>query len=93
MTTRTISETVQPPPNVFTDSFERGPDPWHADAFKGTGFESAGTVGERRMGWYYIDWCGNVVGWVPDGTVMEEKETPLPVIVVIAEGLPTTVEG
>lgn len=55
------------------DHYERGLDPWHADAmpdeFKGN-FPS----GERKAGWFGVDWCGNTVIWVPDGTEMEVSE-------------------
>ena len=26
--------------------------------------------GDRKTGWIEIDWCGNAIGWVPDGTVI-----------------------
>ena len=49
---------------------ERGKSPGHADAcpaeFKGRAPEQ----GDRKEGWFEIDWCGNAIGWVPDGTVI-----------------------
>lgn len=62
----------KPAPHPFYgDSYERGLDPWHADAFKGLegnlGF-NPGTTGQRRGGWFLIDGCGNAIGFTPDGT-------------------------
>lgn len=74
---KTVTPTVPPPPNIFTDSVERGLDPWHPDAFRGTPAEGAFLNPDnepRKAGWYYIDWCGNVVGFVADGTPMEFPE-------------------
>jgi hypothetical protein len=48
-------------------SWERGRDPWHADAFP-DGCRHAGNQGEPRVGWVLLDWEGTVVGFVPDGT-------------------------
>lgn len=70
----TVSETQKPEPRGDVTEWERGLDPWHADAFKGTPME--GTVnrtGERQSGWYGLDWCGNVISWVPDGAETEQK--------------------
>ena len=49
--------------------WERGLDPWHRDAFPEE-FESlAPNQGEKRAeGWYAIDWCGNVIGFIADGS-------------------------
>lgn len=75
----------RPDPHPFYgDSYERGLDPWHADAFKGIPAvekaieegrvvelgKSGGVItsGERRAGWFLIDGAGNAIGWVPDGT-------------------------
>lgn len=68
---RTISETVKPPPHPFYgDNYVRGLDPWHSDAFKGTGVD-AGTTGQRNGGWFLQDAWGNDIAWCPDGTVIE----------------------
>lgn len=66
-----VSETQEPAPNAFADTWERGLDPWHADAFPSE-FKAVGTTGPRAAGWYAIDWCGNVVSFVPDGTPLEK---------------------
>lgn len=47
--------------------WERSLDPWHKDAFP-DGFKHAGTNGERQMGWMGVDWAGNPIIFVPDGT-------------------------
>lgn len=51
-------------------SYERSLDPWHADAFP-LEFRHAGTTGERKSGWMGVDWVGNPLIFVPDGTEME----------------------
>jgi hypothetical protein len=48
-------------------AWERGVDPWHEDAFPDE-FTYAGTTGPRKEGWFALDWCGNVIGFVADGT-------------------------
>lgn len=67
----TVSETQRPPDSKWVDGWERGLDPWHKDAMP-PGFEDTGSGGERRKGWYAMDWCGNVVDFVPDGTIYTE---------------------
>ncbi len=69
-----------PPPMVGVDCWERCPDPYHRDAFSGIDLDPEFTTvvvigggegiteGVRREGWAAIDWCGNMVGWYPDGT-------------------------
>lgn len=63
-------------------SWERSLDPFHRDAFAGTGLtdeqlDNAITIGgkvndgERKHGWLGLDWCGNPIAFVPDGTEME----------------------
>lgn len=82
-----VSETVIPPVVSGMEYWERTSDPWHEDAFKGTGVDphdpSAIVLGgpnpvppkgqARRMGWMAIDWCENPVGFVPDGHEFEEE--------------------
>lgn len=58
-------------------SYERGKDPWHPDAFKGIDdvyeqFDDEDKQEPRKEGWFMVDWCGNFVGWIPDGTVMDD---------------------
>ena len=49
------------------EEWERGLDPWHADAFVGTPAEGMFDASvPRKTGWYALDWCGNVIGFVPD---------------------------
>lgn len=76
----------KPPPHPFYgDSYERGKDPWHVDAFKGVpgaaeaiaegrvlnvGDDSGINSGKRSEGWFLLDGWGNAIGFVPDGTEM-----------------------
>lgn len=67
-----VSETN--PPDIekcigSVHSFERGPDPWHKDAFPEE-FKFAGRTGNRTSGWFALDWCGNAIGFISDGTEM-----------------------
>lgn len=66
----TVSETVHPPISVAANSWERGLDPWHADAFPSE-FKHVGTSGPRATGWYALDGFGNVIGFIADGTVID----------------------
>ena len=51
----------------------RSLDPWHVDAFPDE-FKYAGTTGERAAGWLALDWCGNAIGFIPDGTIYADGE-------------------
>ena len=69
-----VSATQKPPIDKFMNGvvdFERSLDPWHADAFPSE-FKEVGTTGERKAGWMALDWCGNPLGFIPDGTEMSE---------------------
>jgi hypothetical protein len=62
------SPTQEPTGNYMSvDHWERSLDPWHADAFPAE-FKHAGTGGARKSGWMGVDWCGNPIVFVPDGT-------------------------
>lgn len=67
-----VSETQKPPASPSGDSWERGLDPWHGDAFPGEFKEQirdmAGGQEPRKGGWFLVDWAGNAIGFVPDGT-------------------------
>ena len=69
---RVVGPDQKPDPHPFYgDSYERGIDPWHEDAFEGLESElggNPGATGERSGGWFLIDGHGNAIGWVPDGT-------------------------
>jgi hypothetical protein len=70
-----IVDENNPPPfrAAGSDHWERGLDPWHASAFVGTPAEGRfEDTGPRRSGWAAIDFAGNVVGWIPDGTEVLE---------------------
>jgi hypothetical protein len=83
-----ITSKLQAPPvggmGGFIHSWERTADPWHRDAFKGTGLTDAdldnalvisleGPIrgGVRAEGWGGLDWCGNLICFVPDGTEVQ----------------------
>jgi hypothetical protein len=69
----TTSPQQKPLPHPFYgDSWERGLDPWHADAFP-VGLKHIGTFGERKAGWFLIDGAGNAISFVADGTVISVK--------------------
>jgi hypothetical protein len=58
--------------------WERSSDPWHKDAFKGVPvdekqIDAFANRGERKEGWMALDWCGNPLGFVPDGEEFENK--------------------
>lgn len=71
-----VSSDVKPPPHPFYgDSYERGVDPFHPDAFSGLGLSDSiikklAVVwpGPRRNGWFILDMYGQEVGFIPDGT-------------------------
>jgi len=69
-----VSETQEPVIlGIFQpDHYERGLDPWHVDAMPDKFKEMPNwNRGERAKGWFGVDWCGNTVVWVPDGTEIE----------------------
>lgn len=68
------------------DHFEQVSDPWHVDAFAGTGVEDMlntaivmgnprpfPTRGTRRKVWYSVDWCGNLIQEWGEDTPPGEK--------------------
>jgi hypothetical protein len=61
-----VSEHVKPV-RAMVEGWERGLDPWHADAFPDE-FKYIGATGERMAGWYALDGFGNVIGFIPDGS-------------------------
>lgn len=72
----TISATQKPPPHSFYgDSYERGPSPWHRDAFPP---ELRGAAPEqdepRKEGWFLIDGVGNAIGFIADGEVVDAPD-------------------
>jgi len=56
------------PPTDEAERWERSLSPWHADAFPAEFKDRAPEQGDRKSGWLELDWCGNAIGWVPDGT-------------------------
>ena len=73
MTTTLLTSPEQEPKPIDGYTFERGLDPWHAESFKGTPMEGVyANTSPRAEGWYIVDWCGNVMGFIPDGTPVEE---------------------
>jgi hypothetical protein len=52
----------------------RGTSPWHKDCFPSEFKSAAPEQGEKPLsGWEGFDWCGNVIAWVPDGTVIPQE--------------------
>jgi hypothetical protein len=64
----------KPLPHCFYgDSYERGLDPWHWEAFPSDLTDAAPNQGEQRKeGWFLVDAWGNEIGFIPDGTVIED---------------------
>lgn len=62
------------PPTDEAGRWERSKSPWHVDAFPPEFKDRAPEQGARKTGWLEIDWCGNAIGWVPDGTVMRPNK-------------------
>lgn len=65
-----ISENCHPPVGIMggsVHSYERGVSPWHIDAFPDHLKMHAPEKGMRKNGWYALDWCGNEIGFYPDG--------------------------
>jgi hypothetical protein len=57
--------------------WERSLDPWHKDAFKGVPvdekqIDAFANTGERQAGWMALDAVGNPLGFVADGTEMND---------------------
>lgn len=71
-----VSATQKPPPHPFYgDSWERGLDPWHKDAFPDEFKASAPNQDERKSGWFLNDAFGNAIGFVADGTLCQNNQT------------------
>lgn len=70
-----VSETTRPLPHPFYgDSWERGLDPFHPDAFVGFSQDIVDQIaqispGPRRGGWFLLDAYKQEIGFVPDGTI------------------------
>lgn len=68
-----------PPPLRGGDYWERCADPFHADAFAGTGVDVDKAIviggeiskGSRKEGWMLIDWAENPIGFCADGAEMD----------------------
>ncbi len=76
---------IKPPPHPFYgDSYERGLDPWHRDAFPDEFKDAAPNQKSKRgSGWFLQDAWGNDIGFVPDGTKYPASP-PTTVAVLIA---------
>ena len=69
-----IIDSQNPPPvGGFVVEWVRGLDPWHPDVFP-LGVRvvllALWLPGERRSGWEGLDWAGNMIIFVADGTVL-----------------------
>lgn len=70
--TKTISESLMPPLGRY-DAFERGPDPFSRQCMPKE-FQHLFPDAPQIMGWWGLDWCGNVIGFIPDGATFRDKE-------------------
>lgn len=91
MNDNVVGPEQKPTPHPFYgDSWERGKDPWHADAFAGMEEKlggNPGSTGARKGGWFLLDGFGNAIGFVPDGTPVEQP-TPAVQAVIVATRSP-----
>lgn len=77
MATITVSHAVKPPADPFYgDSWERGVDPFHPNAFIGFSDDIIDQIrslnpGPQKSGWYLLDAWGQEIGFIPDGTICE----------------------
>jgi len=81
--TITVGPDVRPFPHPFYgDSWDRGLDPFHVNAFEGFNEDIKDQIrdafpGPQRGGWFLLDAYKQEIGFVPDGTVMS-REVPEP---------------
>ena len=79
MATIIISETVRPPAHPFYgDSWVRGLDPFHPDAFQGFSDHIVSQIrflrpGPQLGGWFLLDAYGQEIGFVSDGSEYRHK--------------------
>lgn len=73
-----VSESVKPPVGGMGGSihdWERSEDPWHPDAapeeFK-SAFSQINGEKPRAWGWMALDWCGNCIAFIRDGTELKD---------------------
>lgn len=56
--------------------WERGLDPWHGDAFPWEFKDSIPNTGERKGGWFALDYWKNEIGFLADGTTYPTELPP-----------------
>ncbi len=66
-----VNEHTKPANYLSVVNWERGTDPFHRSAMP-KGFEQFANNGDLANGWFGIDWCGNQICFVRDGTEVEE---------------------
>lgn len=72
-----VSAAVKPPAHPFYgDSWDRGLDPFHPNAFQGFSDCIVDQIrsmnpGPQRGGWFLLDAYGQEIGFVPDGTAIK----------------------
>lgn len=78
---------IDNPPPLYGGGvyWERGEDPWHGDAFKKGFFNKAKSIlllgspgiskGKRKAGWMLIDFAENPIGFIPDGSMVEQAKS------------------
>lgn len=81
MSSQIVSADWKPPVGGMGGSvhdWERALSPWHADAFPDEFKDRAPEKGERKHGWMALDFWGNAIGFVADGTVWDVSPAPAP---------------
>lgn len=69
----TVNEHTPPPENDFVYQWVRGLDPFHPDAFPPELRHQMPKQCNRKSGWEGLDWVGNMIVFVADGTVIRDK--------------------
>jgi len=53
--------------------WERGLDPWHAQAFPAHLADRAPNQAERKGGWFALDYWKNEIGFIADGDAYDQS--------------------
>lgn len=53
--------------------WERGESPWNHKSFPSELKDQAPEQGDSKEGWLSLDWCGNIIGFIADGTYYDKK--------------------
>lgn len=69
-----VSDKVMPPTGIMGGSvhgWERGKDPFSRECMPKE-FQDQFPKTPAVKGWLALDWCGNVIGFCPDGTAFDD---------------------